>query len=78
MLVFKERPATLPPLGLESVDRTHAMSRGRSGHHRLSSAVPPWRKASVGLGFTPSALGNLVPTISSAWAISPRRVLAVN
>jgi translation initiation factor 4G len=59
MLVCKERPATLPPLdsiGLEPVDHTHAMSRGGSGHHRPSSAVPPSRQATVGLGFTPSAL----------------------
>jgi translation initiation factor 4G len=44
MLVCKERPASLPPLdaiGLEPVDHTHAMSRGGSGHHRPSSAVPP-------------------------------------
>ena len=60
MSVCKERPATLPPLdaiGLEPVDHTHAMSRGGSGHHRPSSALPPSRQASIGLGFTPSALG---------------------
>ena len=60
MLVCKERPATLPPLdaiGLQLVDHTHAMSRGGSGHHCPSSAVPPSRQASIGLGFTPSALG---------------------
>ena len=60
MSVCKERPATLPPLdaiGLEPVDHTHAMSRGGSGHHRSSSAVPPSRQASIGLGFTPSTLG---------------------
>jgi translation initiation factor 4G len=59
MLVCKERPATLPPLdsiGLKPVDRTHAMSRG-SAHHRPSIAISPSRQASVGLGFTPSALG---------------------
>ena len=33
------------------------MSRGRSDHHRPSNAVPPSHQASVGLGFTPSALG---------------------
>ena len=57
MPVCKERPATLPPLdaiGLEPVDRTHAMSRGGSGH-RFPDAVPPSHQASVGLGFTPSA-----------------------
>ena len=57
MSVCKERPATLPPLdaiGLEPVDRTHAMPRGRSGH-RFPDAVPPSHQASVGLGFTPSA-----------------------
>jgi translation initiation factor 4G len=43
--------------GLEPVDHTHAKSRGGSGHHRPSSAVPPSRQASIGLGFTPSALG---------------------
>ena len=60
MSVCKERPATLPPLdaiGLEPVDHTHTMSRGGSGHHRPSNAVPPSRQASIGLGFTPSALG---------------------
>ena len=60
MSVCKERPAALPPLdaiGLEPVDHTEAMSRGRTGHHRPSSAVSPSRQASVGLGFTPSALG---------------------
>ena len=60
MSVCKERPATLPPLdaiGLEPVDHTHPMSRGGSGHHRPSNAVPPSRQASIGLGFTPSALG---------------------
>ena len=60
MSVCKERPATLPPLdaiGLEPVDHAHAMTRGGSGHHRPSSAVPPSRQASIGLGFTPSALG---------------------
>ena len=59
-LVCKERPVALPPLdaiGLEPVDHTHAMSRGGSGHHRPSSAVPPSRQALVGLGFAPSALG---------------------
>jgi translation initiation factor 4G len=57
MSVCKERPATLPPLdaiGLEPVDHTHAMSRGGSGHHRPSSAVPPSRQASISLGFTPA------------------------
>ena len=60
MSVCKERPATLPPLdtiGLEPVDHTHMVSRGGSGHNRPSSAVPPSRQASVGLGFTPSAFG---------------------
>jgi translation initiation factor 4G len=60
MSVCKERPATLPPLdaiGLEPIDHTHTMTRGGSGHHRPSSAVPPSRQASIGLGFTPSALG---------------------
>ena len=60
MLVCKERPATLPPLdaiGLDPVDHTHAISRGGSGHHHPSIAVPPSRRASVGLGFTLSALG---------------------
>ena len=58
MSVCKERPATLPPLdaiGLEPVEHTHAMTRGGSGHCP-SSAVPPSRQASIGLGFTPSAL----------------------
>ena len=60
MSVCKERPATLPPLDaidLKPVDHTHPMSRGGSGHHRPSSAVPPLRQASNGLGFTSSALG---------------------
>ena len=60
MSVCKERPATLPPLdaiGLEPVNHAHAMTRGGSGHHRPSSAVPPSRQASIGLGFNPSALG---------------------
>ena len=60
MSVCEERPATLPPLdaiGLEPVDHTHPMSRGGSGHHRPSNALPPSRQASIGLGFTPSALG---------------------
>ena len=60
MSVSKERPATLPPLNaidLEPVDHTPVMSRGGSGHHHPSSALPPLHQASIGLGFTPSALG---------------------
>ena len=60
MSVCKERPATLPPLdaiGLKPVDHTHTMTRGRSGYHHPSSAVPPSCQASIGLGFNPSALG---------------------
>ena len=60
MSVCKERPATLPPLdaiGLKPIDHTHTMTRGGLGHHRPLSAVPPSRQASIGLRFTPSALG---------------------
>ena len=63
MLVCKERPATIPPLdaiGLDPVDHTHAISRGGSGHHCPSIAVPPSHRASVGLGFTLSALGKFI------------------
>ena len=59
MSVCKERPATLPLLDaidLEPVDHTPVMSWGGSGHHRPSSALSPLRQASIGLGFTPSAL----------------------
>jgi hypothetical protein len=58
MLVCKERLATLPldAIGLDPIDHTHAMSRGRSGH-RPSSAVPPSRQASIGQGFTSPSLG---------------------
>jgi translation initiation factor 4G len=52
MSVCKEKPPTLPPL-----DSIGLMSRGGSGH-RYSGALPPSCQASVGLGFTPSALGN--------------------
>ena len=54
MSVCKERPATLPldAIGLKPVDHTHEMTRGRSGHHRPSSAhaVPPSRQASIERG----------------------------
>ena len=59
MSVCRERPAALPPLdtiGLEPVDHTHAMFRGGSGHLHSGAALPS-PQASIGLGFTPSALG---------------------
>ena len=54
MSVCKERPATLPPpnaIGLESIDHTHVMTQGGSGHHHPLSAVLPLCQASISLGF---------------------------
>lgn len=58
----KEKPANLPPLdaiGLEPVDHSvHSLSRGGSGRHRPnSSAAPPSRQGSIGLGFSPGTFG---------------------
>ncbi|KAI0753115.1 hypothetical protein C8Q80DRAFT_1150136 [Daedaleopsis nitida] len=56
MAVCKEKPDSLPPLdaiGLEPTDQTFAMTRGGShGRRTSSSAMPPSRQASVGLGIS--------------------------
>ncbi len=58
MSLCKEKPPSLPPLdmiGLEPNDASSlTLTRGGSGRHRTSSsAIPPARQASIGLGFSP-------------------------
>jgi len=59
MSICKGKPATLPSLdtiGLIPVDQA-SLSITQGGSGTSSSAIPPLRQASIGLGFSPSTLG---------------------
>jgi translation initiation factor 4G len=62
MVVCKEKPASLPPLdaiGIEPLDTSslHLMRSGSGRHRTSSTALPPARQASIGLGFSSTTMG---------------------
>ena len=89
MAVCKEKPDSLPPLdaiGLEPNDQNFQMSRGGShGRRSSSTAMPPPRQASVGLGISgfnkpsvnPFTMGQF-STPSQKLATSEERFAAAN